>query len=151
MSDNWITIIPQDARALPSMAQRQRTLKRYMEMVPGAEEVELKSTRYFDFYDCGVNFDKVSCPTCKRKLSMDWWSKCLETDARAKGYKLAEYELPCCGAKHDLSELIYYRPQGFAKFALDAMNPDTIRLKKKYKEELEEILGIPLLVIYQHI
>lgn len=133
------------------MPQRQRALKRFIKMLPDAEEVELKSTRYVDFYDCGENFEKVCCPTCKRKLSMDWWSKCMETDAKANGYRLAEYELPCCGAKHDLNELIYHYQQGFAKFALDAMNPNTRRLKKKHLTELEEILGIALLVIYQHV
>ena len=47
--------------------------------------------------------------------------------------------------------LVYEWPQGFGRFALDAMNPNIGKLKAMDRMELEEILGTKLRVIYQHI
>jgi hypothetical protein len=46
---------------------------------------------------------------------------------------------------------VYEWPQGFGRFALDAMNPNIGILQDRYKLEFEEILGTKLRVIYQHI
>ena len=48
-------------------------------------------------------------------------------------------------------KLVYEWPQGFGRFALDAMNPNIGKLDNRYKEEIEGILGTKLRVIYQHI
>jgi hypothetical protein len=42
----------------------------------------------------------------------------------------------------------YEWPQGFGRFALDAMNPNIGELQDKYKREVEKILGTKLRVIY---
>ena len=67
------------------------------------------------------------------------------------GFKLATYPTPCCGAQYTLHQFVYEWPQGFGRFALDAMNPAIGELEERYKAELEEILGTKLRVIYQHI
>jgi hypothetical protein len=67
------------------------------------------------------------------------------------GFRLDKYATPCCGKAHTLHELTYEWPQGFGRFALNAMNPNLGLLDDKYKREFEEILGTPLRVIYRHI
>jgi hypothetical protein len=50
-----------------------------------------------------------------------------------------------------VDDVAYEWPQGFAQFALDAMNPNIGELDEELKKEFEEILDTPLRVIYQHI
>jgi hypothetical protein len=50
-----------------------------------------------------------------------------------------------------LHELGYDWPQGFGRFALDAMNPNIGELDDRLKTQFEKILGTKLRVIYQHI
>jgi hypothetical protein len=59
--------------------------------------------------------------------------------------------MPCCGVSNTLHELVYEWPQGFGRFALEAMNPNIGILEDEHKKELEELLGTKLRVIYQHI
>jgi hypothetical protein len=74
----------------------------------------------------------------------------MEEDER-DGFKLARYVTPCCHMKCTLDELIYDSPQGFARFALDAMNSNIVKLDDKYKREFERMLDTKLRVIYRHI
>lgn len=67
------------------------------------------------------------------------------------GFKLAEYVVPCCGARLRLHDLDYRWPQGFGRFVLDAMNPKIGRLEDHYRREFEEILGTRVRVIYRHV
>jgi hypothetical protein len=69
----------------------------------------------------------------------------------SNGFPLAKYATPCCNALRTLHELQYEWPQGFGRFALEAMNPNIGQLQERYKEEFEQILGISLRVIYRHL
>lgn len=162
MSDHWIALIPEDPRFVPDATMRQRARVRFAEIAPDAEEIEIKVSEKIAFFDCGQNFEKVLCPSCGTEISLDWWQSRMNDDSgldewqemdedSGDGFKLASYTTPCCGKKHTLHELVYDWPQGFARFALDAMNPDIGKLDDKYKRELEKILGTKLRVIYQHI
>ena len=75
----------------------------------------------------------------------------MDDDYEGGGFKLLPYEVPCCSAPHTLNELIYEWPQGFARFAINAMNPDIGELQKQHVDEFEDLLGTPLRVIYRHI
>jgi hypothetical protein len=81
---------------------------------------------------------------------MAWWKERMDEDYD-DGFKLATYAMPCCAARCTLHELVYEWPQGFGRFALQAMNPNIGKLDDRYKREFEEILGTELRVIYQHI
>ena len=67
------------------------------------------------------------------------------------GFALCPYRTPCCGAEHSLDQLTYEWPQGFARFAIDAMNPNIGTLSDQHKAEFEDILGTRLRIIYQHL
>jgi hypothetical protein len=152
MSDNWITIVPEDARFVPNESVRHRASDRFSEIAPQADEIEIKDSETVQFFDCGTNLERINCPSCNSEISIDWWQDCMNTDFDGEdGFKLAPYALPCCGKHHTLHDLAYDWPQGFARFAIDVMNPNIGKLEDKDKQEFEMILGTRLRVIYQHI
>ncbi len=151
MSDDWIILIPEDPRYVPDAARQLRARERLAEVAPDADEIEIKVNDRVEFFDCGANFERIICPTCRAELANEWWQERLDEDFVDDGFKLAKYLVPCCNASHTLHDLIYEWPQGFGKFAIEAMNPTIGRLQDEFKEELEEILSAPLRVIYQHI
>ena len=149
MSDNWIALIPEDPRFVPEAARRSRARDRFCEIAPAADEVAIKVSDTVEFFDCGANFEQALCPSCRSVLPATWWQDRMGEDY-ADGFKLAAYPTPCCGARHTLHELVYEWPQGFGRFALDAMNPDIGKLEERDQRELEEMLGTKLRVIYRH-
>lgn len=50
-----------------------------------------------------------------------------------------------------LDEFRYDQPQGFARFGIDAMNPNISKLSTDHIREFETLLGTTLRVIYQQI
>ena len=71
MSDNWIILIPTDPQAVPSLESRELAIKRFREITPTADEIEVKVTERVRFIDCGANFERVRCPSCGKELDMD--------------------------------------------------------------------------------
>jgi hypothetical protein len=149
MSDNWIWLIPENPRFVPDAAKQRRARDRLAEIVPEADEIEMVSEKV-EFFDCGGNFERVCCPSCCSQISVAWWQARMDEDY-GDGFRLAKYAVPCCGANVALHELGYEWPQGFGRFALDAMNPNIAELEDEHKRELETIFGTKLRVIYQHI
>jgi hypothetical protein len=150
MSDNWIAIVPEDPRYIPTERQRTRGRERFLEIAPDADKIEIRISDDIRFYDCGSNLEKTSCPSCPAEIPNEWWQDRLDDDSDDDGFKLAPYVMPCCNAQHTLHELDYDWPQGFGQFAIDAMNPNIEKLDVQCIAEFEEILGVPLRVIYQH-
>lgn len=151
MSDNWIALIPKDPRYIPTESQRRRARDRFLELAPEADEIEIKVSNTIQFFDCGTNLVSITCPSCHATIADEWWQGRLDDDADKGGFKLATYVTPCCSSEHTLHELIYEWPQGFGRFAIDAMNPNIGKLNAQAIAEFEEILGTTLHVIYQHI
>lgn len=150
MSDNWITLIPEEPRLIPEQAKRERARDRLAEIAPGAEKIELRVFETIQFIDNGSNFERVLCPACRSEIPTDWWSDWMGEDY-GDGFKLASYPTPCCEARFTLHELLYEWPMGFGRFALDALNPRIGELEDQHKADFEEILGTRLRVIYTHI
>lgn len=150
MSDNWIALIPEDPRHVPDTAKQQRARDRFAEIAPEADAIEIKISEKVRFFDCGANFERILCPSCNSVIPVEWWQDRMDEDW-CDGFTLTSYATPCCGKKCTLHELVYCLPQGFGRFALNAMNPNISELEDKYKREIEKILGTKLRVIYQHI
>lgn len=151
MSDNWIALIPKDPRHVPDAVRQIRARDRFAEIAPAADEIEITVSEHIEFFDCGVNLERIRCPSCNAEISTEWWQDRMDDDYVDGGFRLAEYSTPCCGARHSLDQFLYEWPQGFARFAIDAMNPNIGKLSDEQEAEFEEILGAPLRVIYQHI
>jgi hypothetical protein len=133
MSDNWIALIPKDPRFVPDAAKRCQARDRFAEIAPEADEIEAAVSENVEFYDCGENFERVCCPSCGSEI-MAWWKERMDEDYD-DGFKLATYAMPCCAARCTLHELVYEWPQGFGRFALQAMNPSIGKLDDRYKRE----------------
>jgi hypothetical protein len=150
MSDNWIVLIPEDPWLVPDAVKQRRARDRFAEIAPEADEIEIKVSEKVEFFDCGANLERICCPSCRAQIPVEWWQERMDEDY-GDGFKLASYATPCCGKKSTLHELVYEWPQGFGRFALDALNPNIAKLAEKDKREFEKILGTKLRVIYQHI
>ena len=152
MSDNWIVLTPEEPHFLPDQAKRDRARDRFAAIAPDADEIEVEVSEAVEFFDCGANFERVLCPACRSEIPIPWWQERMDEDYRdGFGFKLALYPTPCCETRCTLHELVYEWPQGFGRFALNAMNPNIGKLEERYKTEFEAILGGKLRVIYQHI
>jgi hypothetical protein len=66
-------------------------------------------------------------------------------------FPLKATQLPCCGAAQSLDSLIYHWPQGFARFSLEAMNPNIRDLPPVAELNLEKVLKCGLRKIWQHL
>jgi hypothetical protein len=151
MSDNWIVLIPEDPTRIPSELQRDRARERLAEIASNAENIDIKLSAKNVFFDCGVNFERIRCPSCAAEIATKWWGERMADDYVNGGFRLARYSTPCCKASHTLHELQCEWPQGFGQFAIEMMNPDIGNVEDEHKKELEEILGMRLRIIYQHI
>ncbi len=150
MSDNWITLIPEDPQFVPKKLKQRAARDRFAEIAPEADQIDIKMSDKVQFYDCGANFERVCCPACGSEIPETWWQDRMDDD-HADGFKLAMYLVSCCGAAYTLHDLVYELPQGFGRFALNAMNPNIGKLEETDKQEFEKILGTKLRVIYQHL
>jgi hypothetical protein len=89
------------------------------------------------------------CPLCDDDIE-DWWFDAMDSAAETKFSNL-ETTTPCCGKGVSLNRLNYVRPVGFAKFVLDAMNPDEADLPPEQLRQLEKCLGCELRTIWRHL
>lgn len=151
MSDNWIALIPEDPHYVPNSEQQRLAIDRFRQIAQDADEISIKLKDSVQFFDCGVNFEKIICPNCCFEVPMDWWQDRMGEDFKNNGFKLSQYTTPCCSAAHTLQELIYEWPQAFGRFAIEAMNPNIGMLDHEDVLEFERLLGTRLRIVYQHI
>lgn len=150
MSDNWITIIPEDPHCVPPKECQMQAQALMGQFAPYAEDVEIKVSGRVEFFDCGCNLERILCPSCRHEIAIEWWQGAMDADC-GQGFKLERYKAPCCGAEHALNELVYDWPQGFGRFAIDVMNPGIAQLNEAQKGQLEQVLGTRIQIIYQHL
>lgn len=151
MSDFWIILIPEKAGYVPPDGKQNGALDAFRGLTGEAQKVAIKLSDRIRFVDCGENFLHVSCPACGTELKMEWWQEKMENDWD-NGFRLAPITLPCCSAIRNLHELRYDWQQGFARFSLEAVNPNFGGIFPNYNlNALETILDCSLRVVYRHI
>jgi hypothetical protein len=161
VSDHWIILITEDPRYMPEASRRLQALERFKQLAPVADDLKLHVRDSIGFFDCAANFQRIICPACRAEIPSEWWTERLNEDAVNpevdEGFKLNAYLTPCCNTAHTLNELVYDAPQGFARFALEAMNPLThslgprVWLNEGNVAELAALLGVRLRVIYRRV
>lgn len=151
MSENWIILIPESPDHIPDVELRKHAAELLRAIAPAAKEIKIVCNDTVQFFDCGENFGSIACPACGADLPLEWWQNTMSHDYSDAGFRLDQYTLPCCDKSSTLHDLRYECPQGFGRFALEAMNPGLDMLDQKHRQELEKILKVPLRVIYQHI
>jgi hypothetical protein len=113
MSDTWIRLIPEEPNFVPDPARQSRAREHLADIAPFAEQIEVRIFDRVVFFDCGANFERVICPSCRAKIPLQWWQDRMNEDYDS-GFTLAAYPTPCCSAHHTLHELVYEQPRGLA-------------------------------------
>jgi hypothetical protein len=57
MSENYVTLVPEDPRFTPEAAKQVRARDRFAEIAPKANEIEIKVSETIRFFDCGENLN----------------------------------------------------------------------------------------------
>src|SRR4051794_18684439 len=117
--------------------------------LPDAEEVSANVTTNPQFIDAGANFRRVTCPACGADVG-DWWAQAMHHAAEQDFLSLSVVT-PCCATATSLNDLHYDSPQAFARVSIHAMNPNVDALPTAVLEHVEQYLGWPLRLVWQHI
>jgi hypothetical protein len=149
MSDNSILIVPCDPLHIPSASTQSLVADCLRRLMPSATRIELSKTPNVQFFDCGANLERVSCPHCASEMTLDWWHARMDDDFHGEGFGLGDLVTPCCGKPSKLNELHYDWPQAFGCFSWNAANANIGALSEIAIAELERVAGVPLQLIYQ--
>jgi hypothetical protein len=149
MSDNLLRLIATDPEFAPSPESAEVARRQLARLVPDAEEVRAVLTDDVIFIDAGINFERVRCPGCGRELDEEWWTEQMDNASTAK-FSSLEITTPCCASRVSLNDLTYEWPVGFARFILEARNPNVKDLPDDAIAALGAALGTPLRRIWAH-
>jgi hypothetical protein len=150
VSDDWLQLIPADPGHVPDAGVAETARMLLAAMVGEAEAVTVSVTEDVNFIDAGANLERIGCPACQSEIDAAWWVRRID---RASDTAFADLgvTVPCCGARLSLNDLAYDWPAGFARFVLEAKNPDITELTGAQLAELSRALGTPLRVVWTHI
>ena len=150
MSDSSIILIPEQLGHVPEKSKHDQAVRKFREVAPEVNAIEVKLTEGIRFIHCGQNFGGVFCPGCGRELGLSWWQERMDEDLpdHETGFKLVPKKLPCCEIERTLHQLRYEGTVGFTRFSIEAMNPSIGLLEKARIALFEQILDCPLRVIY---
>ena len=140
MSDNLLRIVPIDPEFVPPPEADAAAVRVLRSMLSNADSIATRRTESVEFIDPGENFEGVFCPHCAADITHAWpeWMGYMHDTQR-------RLTLPCCGGESILNDLTYRWPAGFARFVLEAKNPESCDwLSRKQVDELREILRYPL-------
>jgi hypothetical protein len=142
-------VIPTKPSYVPSAAAAAQAEDLLRRSLPRADDVSTRVTADVRFVDCGSNFETVTCPYCATDVG-EWWALAMDV-AHEQRFVDLRATTPCCGRWVDLNELVYSLSMGFARFVLEAMNPDVFELPDTVRLEVERILGCRVRLIWAHV
>jgi hypothetical protein len=149
MSITYAYILPENEKYVPCKTEWKAILDAIKIRGKANLEVYLEQNDIIQFYDCGENFESISCPFCKSELDLEWWQ---DEMGKASEIGFSEIKLltPCCNKNSSLNELKYDMPQGFAKFAIkiDDYEIEKLIINDSFFSELHGITGQPWKVIF---
>lgn len=151
MSDDFIRFVPRDPNHVPSSEAQRRATELVRALLPNAHEVKSEQSARIQFFDCGSNFERVSCPHCHAELSLDWWREAMGEGDGGGGFDLAPLKLPCCRHTSDLNELLYDWPQAFGRFAVTVLNPGVVEVPASLLAAIEASLDCAVITVRQHL
>jgi hypothetical protein len=142
-------VLPTDPLAVPSKDRADAAVKFLGNLRPGAQEIELHFSDTPEFVHSGGNFESVFCPFCQTDI-LEWWGNQMGAWSEGSDRRALAVETPCCRQATSLNDLDYVWPQGFACVFIEVMNPDT-DLRPEELRQVEEVLGLPLRIVWRHI
>lgn len=150
MCDNYIRLIPSDPQFVPEPNAQQAAKIVLSGFVPEAAAIEATVTNEVMLVDNGENFERVSCPYCLWELDEDTWAGMMDAACVRNSFPNLTTTTPCCGATTSLNDLLYEWPLGFARFVLEAENPNSMGLDDDQVGTIENVLGCKLRQIWAH-
>ncbi len=141
MTDHFLILIPTDPHYTPPPERAQAANDYLMSVLPEADDIVWAGSDHVEFVDCGDNFTRVICPACGTELPMSDWRQMMDV-AFANQFADLQITMPCCGAVGSLNDLHYEWPAGFARFSLEALNPNA-DLDDQQIHAVEDMLGAP--------
>ncbi len=151
MSASFITILPKDPQWIPDQQTQTAAEKALGVVAPNSTVIRSVVSDTVAFYDCGANFEKVSCPFCGSTLDLTWWQQAIDNDCRDEGFTLAKLATPCCHKETTLNDLVYDWEQGFSRYMLEVEEPGIGVLAPKEIQEIEKSLAAKVKVVYRHL
>ena len=148
MSDYIVKLIPTDPFITVS-EQSIENARHYIETRVICDCVKSTSSPTPMFIDCGESLETITCPNCGATLDFSWWGNAMD-EAYESAFSSLETILPCCKSSASLNDLEYFLPCGFARFAIEILNPlhdigdDVIR-------PVESLLCVHCRVVKAHI
>jgi hypothetical protein len=155
MSDNVLSVIPADLDWQPTSEAADAAmavLQRLAPQLDGFVTTEYRTTWHEQVaaVDCGGNLERIECPACQNAIDVDWWADLLE-ERFETGFTNLTVTVPCCGAEVSLNDLRYDWPCGFARFELEAWNPNRDWLTADELAQLAAALGCDVRQVLAHI
>jgi hypothetical protein len=124
MSDNYLRLIPIDPEYVPNRIVQETARERLAGFVPEADEVTVETSDEVRFIHQGANWERVTCPSCKQELEISQWQQLMD-EAYTTRLSNLQVKMSCCGSICSLNDLKYEWPAGFARFVLEAANPNS--------------------------
>ena len=160
MSDNYLRIIPTDPNLVPSEAVADQVVNLIGPAFPEADEVVAESHGHPVFIDQGANLEAVLCPTCGKRLRLDfadevdpirdWWHE-LTDPLESSNVTEVQARMPCCQAMVPFTALQFDWPAGVASFEISIMNPGVPdALSSELQRQVETLLGSPVRYVWAH-
>src|SRR2546423_647474 len=155
MSDNILSIIPADPGWQPTSEAADAAmavLRRLVPQLDGFVTTESRTTWHerVAAVECGANLERIECPACQNAIDVEWWADLLE-ERFGIGFTNLAVTVPCCGAEVSLNDLRYDWPCGFARFELEAWNPNRDWLTADELAQLAAALGCDVRQVLAHI
>jgi hypothetical protein len=150
MSTSVLKVIPIDPKWTPGPAEREKARALLLRYVPESPEVIAVVREHVEFIDQGGNFERILCPGCGEELVTEWWQSAMDK-AYEGHFEDLRVRTPCCRSATTLNELKYEWAAGFARFSIEARDPN--RSEELSKEEmggLEALLGCRLRQVWAH-
>ncbi len=149
MTDHFLILIPTDPHYITQPDRAQAANDYLLSVLPQAEDIVWMSSDDLTFVDCGNNFERVICPACGTELPITTWQQMMD-GAFANQFADLQITMPCCGAVGSLNDLHYEWPAGFARFSLEALNPNA-DLDGEQIHAVADMLGCPVRKIWRSI
>lgn len=160
MSDDYLKIIPADARHIPPAERHARAIQHLEHLFPDGEECTVEIYDAVQFIDQGENIEAVICPACGARTQIDhfseddpglqWWYELGDRMEQDPAEAIVT-TMPCCRADAQLLDLEFDWPAGFARFELNIRNPNVSEnLSAAQVAEMEAILGCKLKQVRAH-
>ena len=147
MADYFLRLVPEDPAFVPPEDAREEACEALRAALPRAEEVTASVTEILRFVDPGTNLERILCPACAKDLDRGWWQGHMD-HAATREFRNLRVTVPCCGTATSLDRLDYEWPAGFARFVLEASNPNVSELPGQQMRSLGRLLGCRLRQIW---